>query len=57
MTEENVSANTIVCDACRKEISKSEVRYMSLKMCCKVERLPLCKECWEKYANKNNKNN
>jgi len=50
MTNENVEGNTITCDACRKIIPKSAVRYLSLKMCCKVEQVPLCKDCWEKYA-------
>lgn len=45
--------NTIKCDACQKDIPKTDIRYMSLKMCCKIERVPLCKNCWEKYAKKN----
>lgn len=52
MTEENVDGNSIKCDACRNEFPQSEIRFMSLKMCCKVEQVPLCKDCWEKYTNR-----
>lgn len=46
------AANLVKCNACQKEVPRTEVRYMSLKMCCNVERLPLCRECWQKYAKK-----
>lgn len=51
MTENNVQHTLITCDACRNDFPQSDIRYMSLKMCCKVEQIPLCKDCWEKYTN------
>lgn len=36
------------CDGCGKEIAKGETRYMNIKMCCSVTRVPLCRVCWEK---------
>jgi len=50
MSEENVEVSSLKCDACRKDFPKSDIRLMSLKMCCKVEQVPLCKDCWEKYT-------
>jgi hypothetical protein len=38
------------CDACQADIPKQEIKYMSLKTCCSVQRIPLCRECYEKYA-------
>ena len=52
MSEEIDEGNTMTCDSCRKIIPKEEARFMPLKMCCKVEQIPLCKDCWEKYAYK-----
>lgn len=51
MSEKNDEVSSIKCDACRKDFPKSDIRFMSLKMCCKVEQVPLCKDCWEKYSN------
>ena len=45
----------LTCDACRKEIPQKEIRYMSLKTCCSIQRIPLCRHCYEKYAKKNKK--
>lgn len=53
MDLEKNAADALKCNACQKDISKTEVRYMSIKMCCSVERVPLCKDCWETYAKKN----
>ncbi|MCX6580810.1 MAG: hypothetical protein NT166_11585 [Candidatus Aminicenantes bacterium] len=50
MSEENVEVSSLKCDACRKDFPMSDIRFMSLKMCCKVEQVPLCKDCWEKYT-------
>lgn len=47
-----VDGETMRCDACQKEKPGTEIRYMSMKMCCKTERIPLCRECWTKYAQK-----
>lgn len=52
MDEANTQVIIVKCDACQKDIPRSNARLMSIKMCCKVERVPLCKDCWEKYANK-----
>ncbi len=46
----------IKCDACQKVISGAEVYRMPLKLCCKVEQIPLCQTCWQKYADKNKGN-
>jgi hypothetical protein len=40
------------CDACQEDTPKHEIKYMSLKTCCSVQRIPLCKVCYEKYAKK-----
>jgi len=53
MEQNNTGTQTVICDACQTEVSKTESRLMSIKMCCKVERVPLCRDCWEKYAKKN----
>lgn len=42
----------IKCDSCQKETLKLEIKYMSLKTCCSVKRIPLCRECYDKYARK-----
>lgn len=43
------------CDACRKETSRDEIKYLSLKTCCSVQRIPLCPECYDKYAPQKNR--
>jgi hypothetical protein len=53
MDTPKTDSDAMKCDACQREISGAEVRYMSMKLCCKVERIPLCRECWTKYAQKN----
>jgi hypothetical protein len=39
-----------ICDACQKEVRQIEIRYMSLKTCCSIQRIPLCRVCYDKYA-------
>ncbi len=49
---ENKNPRIFKCDACSKEILKREMRYMLIKRCCTVERIPLCLDCFDKYGKK-----
>lgn len=47
---EQQKTDILKCDACRKDSTMLEIRYISLKACCSVKRIPLCYECYEKYT-------
>jgi hypothetical protein len=40
----------IKCNACQKDCTKLEIKTMTLKTCCTVKQIPLCRVCYEKYA-------
>ena len=52
MEQKSNLESAIKCDACRKETAKNEIKVMMLKTCCSVQRIPLCRECYEKYTRK-----
>ncbi len=54
MAEDNKATDKVRCDACQQEVSRQEVRKMTMRVCCNVVRMPLCKECWERFGKKMN---
>ena len=46
------ASDQIKCDVCQVEMTKIESRLMPLKTCCSVKQIPLCQECYAKYAKK-----
>ena len=54
MNEEKKDNNTVRCDACQKEIPRQESRKMTMRVCCNVVHMPLCRECWDRFGKKMN---
>lgn len=52
MEQKRNSETVTKCDACQTDTPKQEIKNMSLKTCCSVKRIPLCRECYKKYARK-----
>ena len=48
MDKEKIKVNMVKCEACGKEVSRTEIRHLSLRTCCSVIQVPLCPECWGK---------
>lgn len=45
-----IDTNKIKCDACRKQTLRDELKYLVLQTCCSVQRIPLYREYYDKYA-------
>jgi NAD-dependent SIR2 family protein deacetylase len=45
-----IEPEKIKCDACRNDTPRQEIRYLLLKTCCSTQRIPLCRECHQKYS-------
>ena len=43
---------TRVCDSCRREVPESEITFLPMKMCCGMQRVPLCRSCRESMERK-----
>lgn len=50
MNPENDQKEKLKCDACRNDFPLREIRYMPLKTCCSIRRIPLCRDCYDKFA-------
>lgn len=54
MAKDKKVTDTMKCDACQQEVPQQEIRRMTMRVCCNVVRMPLCKECWERFGKKMN---
>ena len=46
MAQEKNRAILVKCEACGKEVSRTEIRHFSFRRCCSVIQVPLCPECF-----------
>ncbi len=38
------------CRMCSQDVPENKVKYYEMKLCCSVQRLPLCPNCWTKQS-------